>query len=226
MKKKQKTNYLLAIVLSIILYVLGVYTGVKVENYFSTKIYSELELMKTDMQKIKQSTDNLYIQQLLLLSVDKEKTCPILVSSLKEIEQNLKFYWDRLPKRLEEYEKYEDVTKEYENLKKDYMTISLKAWSISSLIKKDCDPSLIPILYFYSRNCEKCIDQGVELDKLKQLVISENKTVMVFTVDYDLSNPNLNVIKVAYNITETPSMIIEDKIINGFANVSYLLGLI
>ncbi|MCD6381732.1 MAG: hypothetical protein J7L43_02020 [Candidatus Aenigmarchaeota archaeon] len=47
---------------------------------------------------------------------------------------------------------------------------------------------------------------------------------MVYTIDYNLDEPIINIIKEAYSVHEVPSLIIDNQLISGFINQIELEG--
>ena len=94
------------------------------------------------------------------------------------------------------------------------MEVSLKAWLLSLSVRERCGQDIIPVLYFYSRDCKSCVEQGMVLDKLREF-----SNALVYTIDINLDSDAVAVVKEAYGIGMAPSLIINDKIYRGF--ISY-----
>lgn len=210
MNYKLKRIYLTAAVVTVILYVLGVVTG-----FFAYK--STLGKTQEELNELKRNIENLQLENMYLTANRGELSCKFLTTAMKNIEGDLSYFWERLPKKLEIYEKYSKIEPEYTSLKRDYMLLSLRAWMLALAIKEKCGKDIIPILYFYSKDCETCIDQGYVLDSIRS-----DPRVMVFTIDYNLDEPIINIIKEAYNVTDVPSLIIDDHLVSGFINETEL----
>ncbi len=228
MKKLGKKTYLISFFFTLIVYIAGIITGIFTERFITKKFIlltkSEIERSKEKIKEIRRRMENLQLENFLLVTFGKNETCKFLSLLLEQIEEELSTFWKKLPKRLEEYELKGSIPKEYEEVKRDYMLLSIRAWSISVSLKDRCNKNLVPVLYFYSKKCEECIKQGEALDKFKLLAKSKGFIPMVFTVDAELEEPVIKVIKSVYNITEVPSILIENKVLRGFHNETELLN--
>ncbi len=206
--------YLNAAVLTIILYVLGIFTG-----FFLYK--SQMEETSKELETLRVKLENLQLENMYLTTNQGSLSCKFLSVSLKNLEKKIMEFSKRLPRRLESYEKYGKVNSEYEKLKRDYMLLSLRTWILASSIKDRCGRDIIPILYFYSKDCDTCVKQGEELDKIRS-----DPRVMIFVVDYNLDEPIVKIIEDSYNVTTVPSLIIDEKLVSGFRNATELRKLI
>lgn len=210
-----KKVYLIAAIISFVLYVAGVLTGIFTERYVSSSALKEVETLKGSMASMQTDMENLQLQQLYLSVVGEEKSCPFLVSSVSQLEKELTIFWGKLPKRLEEFERYGTITKEYEELKKDYTFVLLRTWMLSTDLRDRCDKTIVPILYFYSKDCNECSDFGLVLDNAKSEQETKDVRVMVFTVDLYMNEPIVNIIKDTHSITYAPSIIINKEVYKG-----------
>ncbi len=218
--KQKRILYIYAGILTIILYGLGIISGFYISHMVSTPP-PDLGKLENDIKNLQKDTSNLQLQQLYLASSKDEIGCKLLISDLSRINSNLEYFLSRLPQKLEAYEKY-GTDPNYQEIKRAYMLVSLKVWLLSLTTKQKCGKDIMPILYFYSKNCEDCIAQGNVLD----MVRGNFSNVAVFTIDSDLNETIVNVIREAYNITHTPSLIIGDKAYSGLKNFSHVTDIV
>ncbi len=218
--KQKRIPYIYAGILTIVLYGIGLLSGLYISRMASS---SPLDIgkLESDIKDLQKDTSNLQLQQLYLTGPKDEIGCKFLVSDLSRINSNLEYFLSRLPQKLESYEKY-GTDPNYQEIKRAYMLVSLKVWLLSLATKQKCGKDIMPILYFYSKNCEDCIAQGNALDTVR----GNFSNVAVFTIDSDLNETIIKVIKEAYNITHTPSLIIGDKTYSGLKNHSYIADII
>jgi len=223
-KRIPRRVYIVSLILSLILYAAGVLTGIFTERYITSKTWREIQELQESMEKIKYDIENLQLQDMLFLTLGRKESCKFLSSLMGEIESELSTFWSKLPPRLEEYEFFGEVPESYIKLKKDYTFVALRAWIISLNLKEQCDPNILPVLYFYSKNCKECLEQGYAMDRFRVLAKSIGKTPMVFTLDLEMDEPVLSIIKKIYNLTEAPSIILDSKVFRGFTNETVLFN--
>lgn len=215
--KIKKRVYIFVGLLSLLLYTLGVVTGSRVQTYFLSKTLGEIETLNSNLKELQNNLDSWKTQQIFISSLDKEKKCDFLNNLLENSQDKLSYYWSVLPPRLEEFELKGVKSQEYENLKTDYMGVSLDVWGLTLQIEKECNPNLTSILYFYAPS-EESIQQGKELDKLKLVAEARNKTITVFTIDFSSTDSFLNMIKSTFNISRAPSLLVKNMVFTGLTS--------
>jgi hypothetical protein len=219
---KRKKLIVLAGVLTLTLYFLGILTGYFVQVKVLSKTQEELKKVQEEFYNYTQNLDNVQLEQLYLTTHQGELSCKILVSTIDEMHNSLAYFWSRLPSKLEVYEKYSEVQPEYVKLKRDYTLLSIRTWLLSLDVKKKCSGEIMPALYFYSKECDSCINQSYILDELKK----ENPNFSAFIVDFNLDEPIVKIIRNVYNVTEVPSFIINDKLYSGYQSLSQIKKII
>lgn len=207
---RRKKVYLYAAILTIMLYLLGFYTGV----YFSQKAQPSFQELKAEIQTLKNNLENIQLQQLYISASETTMGCNFLISDLNKIQGELNTFLQKLPQKLELYEASEQIDQWYEEIKKEYMLVSLRVWLLSLIAKDKCEKDIVPMLYFYSKNCIDCIEQGSVLDRIR----NETPNLAIFTIDLNLNEEIVKTIKNSYNITKVPSLIINNNLYEGFMN--------
>jgi hypothetical protein len=219
---KKKKLFLIAIISTLILYSLGVLTGYFIQEKVLSKTQEELNKIKEEFFIYKQNLDNVQLEQLYLTTYQGELNCKILVSVINEMQDKLSYFWSKLPSKLEVYEKYSEIQPDYVSLKRDYTLFSIRTWLLSLNIKEKCGEDIIPVLYFYSKDCDKCIDQSYVLDSIKK----EKPNFSAFIVDYNLDESIVKVIINVWNVTKVPSFIINDKLYSGYQDLTRMREII
>jgi hypothetical protein len=219
---KRRRLILIASITTIILYFMGVLTGYFIQVEILSKTEEELEKVREEFYDYKQNLENIQLEQLYLTTHQGELSCKILVSTIDEMHNSLAYFWSRLPSKLEVYEKYSEIQPEYVKLKGDYTLLSIRTWLLSLDVKEKCGEEIIPALYFYSGDCDSCIDQSYVLDELKK----ENPNFSAFIVDFNLDDPIVKIIKNVYNVTEVPSFIINDRLYSGYQDLEQMKKII
>lgn len=219
---KRKRLLITASVTAIILYSLGALTGYFIQEKVLSRTQEELKKVQEEFFVYKQNLENVQLEQLYLTTYQGDLNCKILVSLINEMQDKLAYFWSKLPTKLEVYEKYSEIQPDYINLKRDYTLLSIRVWLLSLNVKEKCGEEIIPVLYFYSKDCDKCIDQSYVLDNMKK----ENPNFSAFIVDYNLDESIVKVIKNVWNVTKVPSFIIGNKLYSGYQDLKRMKEII
>lgn len=243
-KSQRKVIILTAVIVSIILYFTGVFSGLYANKIFEERTKENIENVreesKRDIWFIKSETEEeledlrnyvdllelnmktMQLEQIFVETLSEEKICDFSSITIESLLNQLAYFWDKLPYRIEEFETQNELSEEYLQLKKQYTQHSIKTWIYVRNKHNLCKTTYIPILYFYSNQCEDCIKQGEELDGLK--IQEKGKGVLVFTIDINSEDIMVRYIKEFYNVTQAPSLIIKDRVYEGFTGSKDLLG--
>lgn len=215
-KQKRRNKIItLTIVFSIILYVAGTITGLYANKIFTEQISKDLNQIKSELDNSALDIKNIQLKQYYIENFEKNSCEFIEIYNKHQLEMIEKF-WSTLPLKLEEYEKNNELTQEYVAIKREYIRFSLRYWLTLKNYYVDCNQkTIMPILYFYSKDCESCLKQSSEFDKLKIDLNKENKTLIVFPIDGEFKEDLVIMLKEYYNIKEYPATIINHNIIRG-----------
>ncbi len=224
--RKRVTIIIIAIVLALILFAAGLFSGLYVAR--SVEVRSRESLLsierrqQEDVTLLTRYVDNLQrnlqkyqLQEQFINSLNTSQRCVLTETYFNHTIRDLNFYWAVLPSRLEEYERVNELDERYLTLKEEYTALSIRAWLIARDTTTECDSTVVPALYFYDANCEDCVAQGAQLDIVKQTIDARNQTFIAFTVDSLSNEPVISLIKQHYNITATPAIIIADTVLQG-----------
>jgi len=236
--KRRTMIITIALIMSLVLYGTGVFSGLYaskvIEERTTTNIQTLQNETRKDIEVIKSETrqdfDVLsnYIKFLDGYLKDKQleesffetiplaNQCEFKEIAMEELTEEFKYYWDRLPIRVEEYENSnEELTDEYNLLKQQYTQLSIRAWLIAKERKEKCESELIHILYFYQPDCSVCVRQGEILDELQRKLSSDGKEIIIFTIDKDIELSIVSYIVQYYSVTKAPALIIDEKLYQG-----------
>jgi hypothetical protein len=166
-----------------------------VAGYFVDR--SSIIYTQNEMDVLKNEIESMQLQE-LFVSAGESSDCMLIYSTMGKISYDLYDLVDRLKQT-------PPGSTEFMNMKKGADMLSLKAWMIAKKIKKTCSSDIVPILFLYSGNCTGCNDQDAALKSVKE----KYKDVLVYAIDYDLNEPATELIKAAYDIKTSPSMIID-----------------
>ena len=212
MKVKRKINkdrYILAFILTSIIFLLGSTLGMLFDN---------LRVNWAEHESKEQEADYLSLQfQYLYLTTlkDKNASCMVLHTAIEESMKDLS-------KSLQTFVTYKEETKinkkEYELVGRRYILDNLRYWLFAKKTKEECDLDVVNILYFYSENnCPMCPNQGIILTYFKN-VFGDKLLIFPIDVDYELNEPTVTILKSQYKVTTYPTLIIEGKKYEGIVN--------
>jgi len=110
--------------------------------------------------------------------------------------------------------------------KEIYQLIEIRTWLLLKEIKEKCDSNFNIVLYFYTNkendkkgSWKDCENQGYVISALYQ---SYSNTTNIFAFDINTENPATLIMQHIYNITEAPSIIINDNLYSGFKSLNEL----
>jgi len=213
--KKKNLIFIIAF-FSLAIYLAGVFSGLFANKILEKKINEDVVFLRTYVDSSALDLKNIQLQQLFIENFEDENQCEFLDIYLNHLHTQLSSFWEVLPERLEEYDKNYEPTHEYLALKREYIRLSLRVWLIAKKDYYSCESKeFIPILYFYSKECTECLQQGIEFDKFKEKVAEEEKTAIVFPIDLNFEDDSVFLLKTFYNITSVPAVIINEEITQG-----------
>lgn len=223
---KRRHIILFAIIISIILYLTGVFSGLYANKLvkestqkdifnLKTETSKDLELLQNYIDFLDSNLKDMQLEQTFIETLNDEQRCIFSSISLNDLFSQLGYYWSKLPYRIEEYEKYNELSEEYKTLKKQYAHVSIRTWILARSQYEKCSIDLIHGLYFYSADCEECVKQGEQLDILGRNTNQQGTEIIMFPIDFYLKEPIVENLKKYYNIKSTPAIVINDKVLQG-----------
>ena len=100
--------------------------------------------------------------------------------------------------------------------------LEIKAYSLFTSLKRECNYNYTTIIFFYDINQDASLRQGKVLDALVNL----NQNAHIFSFDRQFEEPTLETLKIHYNVTISPTLVINNKIKNeGLINLEDLMQL-
>ncbi len=110
------------------------------------------------------------------------------------------------------------------NLKKYYSILEVRSWLFLKKAAKDCKIDATGILFFYSNknDCDSCEKQGFVLNYIRK----SSPNVYVYSFDTNLGLSAISTLKLTYNITEVPSIVINDRKYEDFKDADEIFGLL
>ena len=228
MEQSPKRRHIIffAIIISVILYLAGVFSGLYANKLvkestqkdifnLKTETSKDLELLQNYIDFLDSNLKDMQLEQTFIETLNDEQRCIFSSISLNELFSQLSYYWSKLPYRIEEYEKYNELSEEYKTLKKQYAHVSIRTWILARSQYEKCNINLIHGLYFYSADCDECVKQGEQLDTLGRNIKQQGTEIIMFPIDFYLKEPIVENLKKYYNIKLTPAIVINDKVLQG-----------
>jgi hypothetical protein len=203
MAKNQKYIFLQALIITFLIFNIGIFMGYKLESSRIDKIdnwylKSEIELLDQKLQK-----DAYEIVGL---------NCDLL------FEENIKFA-DRIYQEalnIEDYEEANKFSKEIILQHKRYDLLRTLFWMNSLRIKEDCNLKYHNVVYFYDSNepsLEQSSKQRFFSNLLYELKQKKGNEIMLIPIAGDNELPSLNLLMKKYGIIELPVILIDEEIV-------------
>lgn len=188
-----------AFIISALLFLSGIYVGYSINREKLSSIETKLIEITSDIQ-------NFQLEFLFLDVLGENATCPLLADTLSEINKESYDIGTRLTSYGSEGE-IQDYN-EYMSTKREYSRLLIGYWLLANKLKTSCKLEANTIVYFFSKECESCDDQGFVLTYFKK---QEGENLLVFALDGDLDEPSIQVLKRHYNILSYPALIINGE---------------
>jgi hypothetical protein len=212
LKRKNKTRnntiIIIVIIVSFALYMAGVLSGLYTSKLVQKETAKEILFLQEYVEMFEKNLEDSQLEEIYIKTLEGEDKCEFYKISINRLLVNTGKLSEALPYRLEEYEKNNNLTQDYLDLKKEYTQLSIKTWIYVNDFYNNCENEMIQGLYFYSSDCEGCIRQGEELDKLK----NSKYDILIFTINIESNNSIVRHIKEKYELNSVPSMYINGQI--------------
>jgi len=200
MRKISKDKYIIATFLTLGIFFLGLLLGFVIEAKrvsYIRMLSQEQELDFTSLQLQYQ-----YIDQL-----NQEDDCDAVLKTSDNYIESL----ESARLKLESYNEVQKISKQdFEILKREYILSQLNYWLFSTKTKELCDADAVILLYFFSTDekCPRCEQQAFILTYLKKKL---DDKILTFALDSEyIEEPMITLLKERYDVTEFPTLVIED----------------
>lgn len=194
--------YITAFVISLIIFGVGVWFGLQIENSVSNQINTQISQMNNRM---------LAIANLILMENDKSY-CGYLETEMQKFDSETY----ELGKQIVFMEEKRGISDE---IKSNYMELEFRDYLLSNRINQQCEGKQNIILYFTSSSeCDNCKEQGNILTSVRQ-----KTNTRVYTFDVSVSSPIVDALTQKYNIKVIPSLVINGELNNGFISEEQII---
>lgn len=194
-------KYVASFAVATLLFIIGIVIG----NYLAEEKISKITQMESNLEF---DITSMEIQN-LLFSENPCYTAAItgLEEKLRDTERKISFMEGQWGKD------NEGVIK----LKKYYSLLEIKHYLSMEKRRKECNMSYSMILFFYSNTKDKIAEserQGYVLDSIRQKYEVEN--VKIYALDKDLDLYIIEGMARFYNVSDSPAIVINDRLLAGF----------
>ncbi len=202
MIKKQKHIFLYALILTLVVFNLGIFMGYMLESSRIGKInklYLESEMELLDQRIQKDSLD--------IIDFD----CDLA------IKENIKFA-DKIYEEALIIQRYEDANRingDIEFQHKRFDLLRTLFWINSIRIKEKCNPDYHDVVYFYNYDnpsIEQKSRQKFFSNLLSELKNKFGNKIMLIPIAANKETASINLLLEAYEIKELPTILIDEKI--------------
>jgi hypothetical protein len=205
-RQLSKQRMIFALIITLLIFAVGFLLGMVVD-------YERLVTSGQSNQNQEMNYNSLQLQYLYLSNLGtSENVCPTLRVALEDSIKELSY-------SLEAFDRYSQNTlfqdAPYEALERKYLQDNLRYWLFSTQLQQACESDVINVLYFYSdKDCAVCQNQGTVLTYFKQKL---DDKLLVFPVNVDLAEEEqfLTILTTSYNVTQLPTLIINDNKLEG-----------
>ena len=208
-------KYVIAGVITFLIFALGLTLGLILEG----ERYDNIEEINNE-EEVKYNS--LQLQFLFLTSLNSENNCPVLATTLKKAIRDLD---ESLSQVIAEEEGSQGSSKRKLIVQRRYIIDNLRYWLLAQESEKKCDLNIVPILYFYTEECESCPNQGTILTYFKKLF---GERVLVFPINLNLREEEslIEIMMTQFEIEKYPSLVINNKKYEGVVKKEQLQKII
>ncbi len=204
--------YIAAFVFTVLIFVIGMYVGHIVD-------VSNVSSLSGQVSQISQRVNSIHL--LFLMDENNSAFCPVFKEELNSLDSEIETIGYKLS-FLEERKNVQDV-----KLKKEYFLLETESYLLSQKLNTLCNDNTTLLVYFYSNtNCSTCHIQGNNILDARDVVGKQNKSVKLYSFDGDLGSTVANALKLKYNVTNYPSIIVNEQIYPGLHSRDDLIELL
>lgn len=217
MVEPQKDKFWKALVLTVVVFLLGVTLGYYLEA-------GRIDKVQKEINELVISWDDARTQAAYYENIDP-KYCD------RAIEENFKF-GDRIyeyGRTLEQYEDSNRLTDELKIEKQKYTLLKLQFFINSKNIKEKCNADYKFVLYFYQdepENLEIKSQQVVIARVLGDLKQEKGSEIILIPLAGDFDLGVINLLKETYNVKEYPSVVVDGVVLTGNVKLEDLEALL
>ena len=200
-----KYRYLTVFFITVILFVLAFVLS----DSLSDRKISELREIQEKISLDILSTETRYA----LLGAS---SCDHVIAN-STFEQGLNEELNDLARRVKFMENELGITNENVlQIKKQYNLLQIKDYLLRKELHDRCGDEIVSVLYFHDLECKECRRQSIVLDELAVLY----PEIRIYWLDKDLRTPAMDTLVSMFDVKETPALIVNDEVYEGFQSLS------
>ncbi|MBN2042500.1 MAG: hypothetical protein JW754_01715 [Candidatus Aenigmarchaeota archaeon] len=209
MVRRKKSPYIVAGVVSFVIFILGFLVGF-------TMLDVQLEDLRLEMDRNELELKNINLELTLLDKLgDGEKLCSYLNERIEYIDKKT---WELGNKIVNP----EGINQQYfDILARRYSVSLIEDWIFSNELSERCDTNRVSVLYFFEKNSDLCQSQGYVLDYLVEK--DKENNLRIFALDKDLDEPAIQILVQAYDIEKAPTIVVEGNRFEDFRTKEELM---
>jgi len=201
--KSKYQVFIEALILTFLILLIGFFIGYFVENLRTSEVSENYKIFELSALDLK--LQNYYYQ------IMDNSTCD------SAVKQNFIFA-DEIYKKgllLQQYEDSNELTQDIVLEKKKYVLLKTELWLNTILLKEKCKEDFHTLVYIYSQEADeyKEAEQGALANILRKIKEERGNELILLPLAGDLDLGIVNMQLDIYNITNYPSIIIDEKII-------------
>jgi len=198
--EKLKLFVVLSFLFATVLFFGGIFIGYTLQGKQMSQTNSDISSVDNELDQME--------TMILMNSVNKNLTCTYLNTNIGKVYTQLESI--RVQVVTMERDIHLRNTNEYNNLVENLINMRVKYWLLGEAIRKNCNPNLTTVLYFYTTNtkCINCDVVGMELAD-----ISSKCNVVIAPIPIDSKDELANLFVKNYNVSksEVPVLVINQK---------------
>ncbi|MCD6434402.1 MAG: hypothetical protein J7L14_02220 [Candidatus Diapherotrites archaeon] len=199
MRKISFHLYFSALIIAMVIFVAGLYLGFTISETARSALAEEMQDIEFTF----------YSSELLFLLEPSVEFCPVYGEQLGLLDRKTAQIGAKL-------EYLENVKKEFDfDLKRKYFVLEAETYLLAEKFREICDYNYSLILYFYTRDCEGCIEQGHILDEVKRKF---GESVRIYSFDLSIGSSVAEALARKYAVRKTPAVIVDGKLLEGLSS--------
>jgi hypothetical protein len=204
--------YLSAFLISLVIFVTGIYIGTVIDT-------ANLQDISGEVSSVSEKVTSL--QLLMLTEGNSSSFCPVYRSELDSIDQEVENIGYKLSYLEDERQVFDS------ELKKKYFLVEAESYLLSSKVNELCGERSVLLIHFYSnKGCERCREQGPEVLKARDGLVAQGVDIKLFSFDGELGSPVAESFERQYSVTSYPSIVIDGKTYPGFKTSEEIIALV